>query len=139
MQNLTSLISNQNFIKKVQYTLMAVFFIIIGLDIVLALDSAEGNTISNVIQNHTDNGLFILTYIWGAIAANFFFVSKDDPLVNSLIGTFIVVAIALLMILFNVEPIVDDFFKNHQYNLSIYSISMTLGFGIGLLFWRQKQ
>ena len=138
MENITTLINNHNLVKKVQYILIAIFLIIIGLDIYLALDSAEGNTISNVIQNHTDNGLFVLTYFWGCIAANLFFTIKNEPLVNSNIGTLIVIAIAFLMILFNVEPLVDDFFKNHNYNISIYSISMILGFSIGMVFWRQQ-
>ena len=139
MKNFNTLINNQAFIKKVQFILIAVFVIIIGLDIVLALDKIEGNTISNVIQTHTDNGHFVLTYFWGAIAANIFFVSKNNPLVNSLIGTFIVLIVAIFIVLFNVEPLVDSFLKNHHYTISIYSISMALGFGIGLVFWKQKQ
>ena len=42
------------------------------------------------------------------------------------------------MILFNIEPKLNTMWTDIKYNLSVYSISMTLGLFVGLIFWRQK-
>ena len=139
MQPISTYLNDQKFIKRVQFTLIALFIILIALDIYLALDKTKNNTISNIIQNYADSGLFVLTYFWGALAANIFFTRKSSQLINPLAGTMIVIAIAILMILFNIEPKVSTMWTNIKYNLSVYSISMTLGFLVGLVFWRQEQ
>jgi hypothetical protein len=72
MAEFKNLISDQKFIKKVQYVLIGLFLLVVALDVYLALDKEDNNTISNVIQANTDSGLFILTYLWGAVAANLF-------------------------------------------------------------------
>lgn len=139
MQPISTYLNDQKFIKRVQFTLIVLFILLIALDIYLALDKTKNNTISDIIQNYADSGLFVLTYFWGALAANIFFTRKSPQLINPLAGTIIVIAIAILMILFNIEPKVSDMWTNIKYNLSVYSISMTLGLLVGLLFWRQEQ
>jgi len=42
------------------------------------------------------------------------------------------------MRLFNVEPKLNTMWTDIKYNLSVYSISMTLGLFVGLIFWGQK-
>ena len=139
MQPISTYLNDQKFIKRVQFTLIVLFILLIALDIYLALDKTKNNTISEIIQNYADSGLFVLTYFWGALAANIFFTRKSPHLINPLAGTIIVIAIAILMILFNIEPKVSTMWTNIKYNLSVYSISMTLGFLVGLVFWRQEQ
>ena len=139
MQPISTYVNDRKFIKKVQFTLIVLFILLIALDIYLALDKTKNNTISNVIQKYTDSGLFVLTYFWGALAANIFFTRKSPQLISPLYGTIIVIAIAILMIFFNIEPKVNTIWVNIKYNLSVYSISMTLGFLVGLIFWRQEQ
>ena len=139
MQPISKYLNDQKLIKKVQYTLIVLFALLIALDIYLALDKTENNTISNIIQNFADSGLFVLTYFWGAVAANLFFTRKSTQLISPLAGTFIVIALAILMIVFNIEPKISTLWENIKYNLSVYSISMTLGFIVGLVFWRQDQ
>ena len=139
MQPISTYLNDQKFIKRVQFTLIVLFIFLIALDIYLALDNTKNNTISDIIQNYADSGLFVLTYFWGALAANIFFTRKTPQLINPLAGTIIVIAIAVLMILFNIEPKVSTMWTDIKYNLSVYSISMTLGFMVGLLFWRQEQ
>ncbi len=135
---LSELINDTKFIKKVQYVLIVLFLIIIALDIYLALDAIDDNTISNVIKDTTDNGFFALTYLWGAIAANLFLYSTKPSGFSSGVGFIIVVLIAILIFIFNIEQFVDSFFIKHQYNISIYIISMSFGLLVGWLFWRQK-
>ena len=134
----SELINDPIFIKKVQYVLIALFILIIGLDIYLALDKIDDNTISNVIKNNTDNGFFVLTYLWGAIAANLFLYSSKSLDFSSGVGFIIVILIAILIVIFNIEKYVDNFFIKHQYNISIYTISMSFGLLIGWFFWRQR-
>lgn len=138
MQPIKTYLTDQDFIKKVQFILIALFVLLIGLDIYLALDKTDNNTISNIIQNKTDNGLFVLTYFWGALASNFFFTRKSPQLINSTWGSILVISLAILMILFNIEPRVSSLMVNINYNISIYSISMLLGVLVGLVFWRQQ-
>ena len=139
MQPIKTYLTDQDFIKKVQFILIALFVLLIGLDIYLALDKTDNNTISNIIQNKTDNGLFVLTYFWGALASNFFFTRKSPQLINSTWGSILVISLAILMILFNIEPRVSSLMVNINYNISIYSISMLLGVLVGLVFWRQQR
>lgn len=138
MQPIKTYLTDQDFIKKVQFILIALFVLLIGLDIYLALDKTDNNTISYIIQNKTDNGLFVLTYFWGALASNFFFTRKSPQLINSTWGSILVISLAILMILFNIEPRVSSLMVNINYNISIYSISMLLGVLVGLVLWRQQ-
>lgn len=138
MRSIKIYLSDQDFINKVQYILIALFILLIGLDIYLALDKTDNNTISSIIQNNTDNGLFVLTYFWGATAANFFITRKYQQSISPSIGSIIVIALAILIILFNIEPKVNTMLVNIEYNISIYSISMLLGLIVGFVFWRQK-
>lgn len=137
MEDIRTLVNNEGFIKRIQYTLITLFALVIALDIYLALDSIDNNTISNVIQTYTDNGVFVLTYFWGVVAANLFFTTKN-PFVNGTYGSIIIIGIALIFLIFNIEPKIELYLINHNYGISIYSISMAFGFIIGLLFWRQK-
>lgn len=139
VQEFKTLISNEKFVKKVQYILIGLFLFVLALDVYLALDGKDGNTVSNIIKNNTENGLFILTYFWGTIAANLFFVRYNKPIVNGAIGSIIVIGIALLIAIFNVEFHIADFMTSHEYSFSVYFISMAFGFLIGLLFWRQEE
>jgi hypothetical protein len=139
MQSITNYIEDKKFIKSVQFTIIILFLSVIAFDIYLALDKIDNNTISNIIQNYTDNGLFVLTYFWGILAANFFITTKSPLIVRPVFGTIIVVIIALLMVFFNIEPKVNAMMGNDQYYMSNYGISMLFGLLMGLLFWRQHQ
>jgi len=121
-----------------QYFLIALFIVLIALDIYLAVDKIQNNTISTVIQDNTDNGLFILTYFWGAVAANLFFPTSKVRLVSQAVGVIILMTFASVIVIFNLEETVTYFMSLYGYNIYKYSISMGLGFIIGLLFWKQK-
>lgn len=138
MQPIKTYLNDKVLIRRVQYVLIFLFVCLIGLDIYLALDKIPNNTISNVILDKTDNGLFVLTYFWGAIAANLFFTKKRPKVISPVLGTTAIIALALLIILFNIEPKVAKMFEDIKYNISIYSLSMVLGFVAGVVFWRQK-
>ncbi len=128
--------SHPRTVKRVQYFLIFLFLFLIGFDIYLAV--TDSMTISNVIKDKTDNGLFILTYFWGVLAANLFITRKGKGLVSNTAGSIIVIGIALLIMIFNVESEVSRYFILHEYQFSRYSLSMGFGLIIGILFWRQK-
>lgn len=138
MNLLKQFLNNTHLIKRIQYVLIAMFILLIALDVYLAVDSIDDNTISSIIKNNTDNGFFVLTYFWGAVAANLFFTTRGLKLVSPTVGTIILVAIALIIIAFNIGELVTDFMLNHYHSIYRYSISMVLGFVVGLLFWRQE-
>ncbi|MFK2819933.1 hypothetical protein U0L90_07395 [Flavobacteriaceae sp. LMIT009] len=139
MKSLNSLVNNPKFVKKVQYVLIALFLLVVALDVYLALDKEDGNTISNVIQLKTDNGLFILTYFWGAIAANLFFIRFKEPYINGIIGSIIVIGIALLFAIFNIEMKIKQLLNIAEYDFLTYALSMLFGLCVGLIFWRQHE
>ena len=128
--------THEKTIRRVQYLLIGLFIFLIGFDIYLAV--TDSVTISNVIKEKTDNGFFILTYFWGAIAANLFISRKKKPLASGTAGSIIVIGIALIIMIFNVESMVSQYFEDHNYQLSQYSLSMALGLLTGILFWRQE-
>lgn len=139
VQEFKTLITNEKFVKKVQYILIGLFLFVLALDVYLALDGKDGNTVSNIIKDKTENGLFILTYFWGAIAANLFFVRFSKPTVHGIVGSIIVIGIALLIAIFNVELHTTNFITSHEYSFPVYFLSMTFGLVVGLLFWRQEK
>lgn len=139
MAEFKKLISDQKFIKKVQYVLIGLFLLVVALDVYLALDKEDNNTISNVIQANTDSGLFILTYLWGAVAANLFFIRFKKPWINSTVGSAIVIIIALIMALINLEGRLSAFALDKGYDFSLYFISMSFGVLMGLIFWQQYE
>lgn len=139
MKSLNTLVNDYKFVKKIQYILIGLFLMVIALDVYLALDKEDGNTISNVIQLKTDNGLFILTYFWGAIAANLFFIRFKEPFINGTIGSIIVIGIALLFAIFNIEQEVKQLLNFAEYDFLTYALSMLFGLCIGLIFWRQHE
>lgn len=139
VQEFKTLITNEKFVKKVQYILIGLFLFVLALDVYLALDGKDGNTVSNIIKDKTENGLFILTYFWGAIAANLFFVRFNKPTVHGIVGSIIVIGITLLIAIFNVELHTTNFITSHEYSFPVYFLSMTFGLVVGLLFWRQEK
>jgi hypothetical protein len=139
MKPLNSLINDPKFVKKVQYILIGLFLLVVALDVYLALDKEDVNTISNVIQLKTDNGLFILTYFWGAIAANLFFIRFKEPYISGTAGSIIVIGIALLFAIFNIESQVKQLVNTTEYDFLTYALSMLFGLSIGLIFWRQHE
>jgi hypothetical protein len=139
VQEFKTLISNEKFVKKVQYILIGLFLFVLALDVYLALDGKDGNTVSNIIKDNTENGLFILTYFWGAIAANLFFIRFNKPIVHGTVGSIIVIGVAFLIAIFNVEFHTTNFITSHEYSFPVYFISMVFGVLVGLLFWRQTE
>lgn len=129
----------QNLLRKFNTFLLGYFYWLLLLDVYLALDKEDGNSISNVIQLKTDNGLFIFTYFWGAIAANLFFIRFKEPYINGTLGSIIVIGIALLFAIFNVEPEVKQLLNISEYDFLTYALSMLFGLCIGLIFWRQHE
>ncbi|MDX1270842.1 hypothetical protein [Bizionia paragorgiae] len=138
IKSIQQFLNNTQLIKRIQYFLIAMFVLLIALDVYLAVDTIDNNTISSIIKNNTDNGLFVLTYFWGAVAANLFFTTRGVKLVSPTVGTIILFSIALIIIVFNLGKLVTDFMEDHYYGIYRYSISMVFGIAVGLLFWRQE-
>lgn len=128
--------SHQMLIRRIQYFLIGLFVFLIFFDIYLAV--TDSITISEVIKDKTDNGLFVLTYFWGALAVNLFITRKNQPLVNGTAGSIIIIGIALMIIILDLEKAVTEYFSSHNYEFSKYLVSMSLGLLAAILFWRQK-
>lgn len=62
IKSIQQFLNNTQLIKRIQYFLIAMFVLLIALDVYLAVDTIDNNTISSIIKNNTDNGLFVLTY-----------------------------------------------------------------------------
>jgi hypothetical protein len=139
VQEFKTLIRSERFVKNVQYLLIGLFLFVLALDVFLALDGKDDNTVSNIIKDKTENGWFILTYFWGAIAANLFFVRFNKPIIKGTVGSIIVICVALLMAVFNIELHTTNFITSHDYSFPVYFISMVFGVIVGLLFWRQPE
>lgn len=140
MQNLNTLLDNNTFVKRVQYLIIALFFVLIGFDIYLAVDKTiDDDTISRIIKTYTDNG-YILTYFWGALAANFFFPTKQPLLVSKTVGSIITVIIALFIYWFNLGSMLRDVIGPTENDIRItHAIYMVIGFLIAFLLWRQPK
>ena len=127
--------SHENSVKKVQYILIGLFTFLILFDVYLAWKNIM--TISRYIQLETLNGLFVLTYFWGVLASNLFITRKSKKIVNEVIGTAIILGIAVLIVVFDIGKITIDYCTQH-YSLNLaHGISMLFGFLMAFIFWRQ--
>ncbi|RAJ16841.1 hypothetical protein [Olleya aquimaris] len=139
MQPITQLLDNDTFVKRVQYLIITLFILLIAFDIYLAIDnSVEGDTISNIIKSYTDNGLYILTFFWGALAANFFFPTKHTLLVSRTVGSIILIVFAIFIYWFSLGTMVKNMIGPTENDIRIaHAIYMVFGFLMAFLFWRQ--
>ena len=109
MQSINQLLDNDAFIRRVQYVIITLFILLIAFDIYLAVDeSIDNDTISNIIKSYTDDGLYILTFFWGALAINFFFPTKPPLLVSGTVGSLILVVFAIFIYLFSLGTMVRE-------------------------------
>ena len=69
-------IGAKRMIAIIQGTLIFIASALILYDVHLASDGIDGNTISEVIRDFTDEAFFTLIYFWGALAAHFFIPRK---------------------------------------------------------------
>ena len=139
MLNVTRLLHNDAFIKRVQYLIITLFILLIAFDIYLAVDSTiDEDTISRIIKSYTDDGLYILTFFWGALVANFFFPTKKHLLVSGTVGSIILMVIAVFIYLFNLGPIVRTMIGPTENDIRIaHAIYMGIGFLMAFVLWRQ--
>lgn len=139
MFSFNQLLHNDAFIKRVQYVIITLFVLLIAFDIYLAVDSTiEDDTISSIIKSYTDDGLYILTFFWGALATNFFFPTKPPLLVSKTLGSIILIVIAIFIYLFNLGPMVRHMIGSSENDIRLaHAIYMLFGFIMAFLFWRQ--
>ncbi|WP_289044336.1 hypothetical protein [uncultured Olleya sp.] len=140
MRPLNQLLDNDAFVKKVQYLIIILFILLIGFDIYLAVDNTTDNdTISRIIKTYTDNGLYVLTFFWGALAANFFFTTKHVLLVSGTVGSIILVVFAIFIYWFSLGTKVETLIGPTENDIRIaHGIYMAFGFLMAFIFWRQS-
>ncbi len=141
MQAVEKLLDNDAFIKKIQYIIVILFILLIALDVYLAIDNTvDDDTISNIIKSYTDNGLYILTFFWGAIVANFFLPTNKPLLVSGTVGSIILLVIALFIYWFSLGTLVSSMIGQTENDIRIaHAIYMVIGFLLGYLLWRQSR
>jgi len=139
MQSINQLLDNDAFIKRVQYLIITLFILLIAFDIYLAVDSTiDDDTISRIIKSYTDDGLYILTFFWGALVANFFFPTKKTVLVNGTVGSIILMVIAIFILFFNLGSMVSSMIGPTETDIRIaHAIYMLIGFLMAFVLWRQ--
>ncbi|WGD35014.1 hypothetical protein [Olleya sp. YS] len=139
MQPISQLLDNDTFVKRVQYVIITLFILLIAFDIYLAIDNTvEDDTISNIIKSYTDNGLYILTFFWGALAANFFFPTNQPLLVSGTVGSIILVVFAIFIYWFSLGTMVKNMIGPTENDIRIaHAIYMVFGFLMAFLLWRQ--
>ncbi|WP_397363184.1 hypothetical protein [Olleya sp. R77988] len=133
------LLENDTFVKRIQYLIITLFILLIAFDVYLAIDNTiDNDTISYIIKSYTDNGLYILTFFWGAVTANFFFPTQHTLLVSGTIGSIILVVFAIFIYWFSLGTMVSKLIGPTENDIRIaHAIYMVFGFIMGYLFWRQ--
>ena len=139
MQNINQLLDNDAFIKRVQYVIITLFVLLIAFDIYLAVDSSvEDDTISRIIKSYTDDGLYILTFFWGALVVNFFFPTERQLIVSGTIGSLILVVVAIFIYLFSLGTKVRNMVGPTDNDIRIaHAIYMLIGAIMAYVLWRQ--
>ncbi len=139
MQSINQLLDNDAVIKRVQNVIITLFILLIAFDIYLAVDeSVDNDTISNIIKSYTDDGLYILTFFWGALAVNFFFPTKPPLLVSGTVGSLILVIFAVFIYLFSLGTMVREMIGPTENDIRFaHAIYMLFGAVMAYFLWRQ--
>ena len=140
MQPINQLLANDALVKRIQYLIITLFILLIVFDIYLAVDSTTDNdTISRIIKTYTDNGLYVLTFFWGALSANFFFTTKHVLLVSGTVGSIILVVFAIFIYWFSLGTKVETLIGPTENDIRwAHGVYMAFGFLMALLLWRQR-
>ncbi len=140
MQSINQLLDNDAFIKRIQYLIITLFILLIAFDIYLAVDTTiEDDTISRIIKSYTDDGLYLLTFFWGALAVNFFFPTKKILLISGTVGSLILVAIAIFIYWFSLGTMVSTMIGPTENDIRIaHAIYMLFGSLMAYVLWRQS-
>ena len=123
---------NINASKWVVFTekfILAILAIIIVVDLYLAFNNIEDDTISQVLQNWAYKRFPVITWAWGVLAGHLF-LNRADPLFNS--PNPIVVLVGLTAAIFLL-----GFFNTTILVLPVQVILLILGVLAGYLLWPQ--
>lgn len=129
--------NHKTLIKRIQWLLIATAVFLIVFDIILAAIPESDDTISEIIQHHTDNGMYTLVWIWGVLASHFFVVRKKRW-VHEFLGIGIILALSII-IAFKQQDFINFLTdrKASQISFESYLSLLCLGFILGYIFWPQ--
>lgn len=141
MNPIKNLLNNDAFIKRIQWVIITLFIALIGFDIYLAVDkSVPDDTISRIIKNYADQGLYILSYFWGTVSINFFFPTDKPRLINKTLGSIIIMIVALMIYIFNLGSRVNLMIGPSETDIRItHAIYMLIGALLAFFLWRQPK
>ncbi|NEQ69912.1 MAG: hypothetical protein F6K21_31345 [Symploca sp. SIO2D2] len=104
--------AENNWVKFTEIFLFAIIGFIIIVDLVLALNGLEGDTISEVIKGWAYERFFVLSWIWGVLAGHFFLVRNTT--ITGDLHTSIVILLSLTLIFLMIglaEPLAISFIE----------------------------
>ncbi|WGK64284.1 hypothetical protein [Croceiramulus getboli] len=133
-----ALTQNPRTVRRVQQILIFTFIALIIFDLFLAILPPEGDTISQIIQRSTEEGLFVLCYLWGVLGSHFFLAHKGKKLLPELLGVTLILAIAVLIFFLDNRSLIDfETTAGNQLQL-MYLVDLLTGLVLGRLFWPQR-
>ncbi len=136
-------IANRKFSTKnvnlfIQGVLIVLASILILFDVIWGSDGIGGNTISEIVQEFTNDSFFILIYLWGALAAHFFIPKRriiSLTLNDKLFGFLTVLLLGVVI------GLVCGNYLESQDNtpfIELRTLVGSAGFVFGYIFWAQS-
>ena len=123
-------LSSNRWVMFTQKFILVLIAVIIVVDLFLAFNDTEGDTISNVIRDWAYRRFFVLSWVWGVLAGHLFLTSVGPILSPS---AAILVLLGLTLVLF-----LAGFFYTDLVGAPVHVVLLVVGAVAGYLLWPQS-
>ena len=121
--------SNNRWVLFTQKFILVIIGVIIVVDLFLAFNETEGDTISNVLRDWAYRQFFVLTWVWGVLAGHLF-LTNANPIFAPSVS--ILVLLGLTLVLF----LAGFFYKT--LGVPVHAALLVVGAVAGYLLWPQS-
>ena len=123
-------LNEAEWVKYTEYFILAMITIIIVVDLFLAFNNIEEDTISEVLQNWAYSRFFVITWAWGVLAGHLF-LTRATPIFNSPNPIVILLGLTTIILL-------AGFFNKTIVALPMQVVLLIMGAIAGYLLWPQS-
>lgn len=122
--------SSNKWILFTQKFILVIIGIIIFVDLYLAFNEIEGDTISEVIKEWAYRHFFVLSWVWGVLAGHLFLTS-DKYLFSQPVSILVLLGLTLALLLFGL-------LTRGVMSVQLQLVLLILGTVAGYLLWPQR-
>ncbi len=122
--------SSNRWVMFTQKFILVLIAVIIVVDLFLAFNDTEGDTISNVLRNWAYQRFFVLTWVWGVLAGHLFLTSAG-PILSPSAAILVLLGLTFVLLL-------AGFFYTDLIGVPVQVVLLVVGAVAGYLLWPQS-